>query len=370
MNKGLLMVLAATAMLTSCSEEHVVDSDINKAGNAIGFSTYKNVTRGNPVDNNGEFMTNGYAFGVTAFISGTPTSPYMGTDEQGVKIVSTSSKWGYQNANEQAFWPTDTETLDFYAYAPYENTGITNLRFSKTTPFLSFNYTVAATEGEQVDLMFASATGAKKPSDENSVMLPFKHALTQVHFAIGTKADRLKIDVAEDGISIHNIKGTGTFNLPTQDTDNGWTDLSTPTTYTVTSKAVLGIGYIGNSNPSYTPVGTEDNALMLLPQQFNATTTTPPTDSGSYLAIKCKIYQVLADNTPIYLKGDTTSYATVYVPISSKGMVKNTSAEVWNRAKKVTYNLLIGGGTILNPIEFTTTVEDWLPADGGIIENQ
>ena len=69
MKKNLLYALTAVAMLTGCAKSDVVDSEINKESNQIGFSTYKNISRGNPVDDNTEFLKNGYAFGVTAFIS-------------------------------------------------------------------------------------------------------------------------------------------------------------------------------------------------------------------------------------------------------------------------------------------------------------
>ena len=68
MKKNLLYMLTAAAMLAGCAKNDVVDSEINKEGNLIGFSTYKNISRGNPVDDNNEFLTKDNAFGVTAFI--------------------------------------------------------------------------------------------------------------------------------------------------------------------------------------------------------------------------------------------------------------------------------------------------------------
>ena len=90
MKKNLLYMLTAAAMLAGCAKNDVVDSEINKEGNLIGFSTYKNISRGNPVDNNNEFLTKDNAFGVTAFIKtaagGTPNaSPYMGTTTEGIE---------------------------------------------------------------------------------------------------------------------------------------------------------------------------------------------------------------------------------------------------------------------------------------------
>ncbi len=154
MKRNLLYALTAVAMLTGCAKNDVVDSEINKEGNLIGFSTYKNISRGNPVDDNNEFQTENNNFGVTAFIDD-KESPYMGTVDKGIEIVSDGSKWTYANAADQAYWPTNNEELDFYAYAPYNNTAI-KASFSNAGGLI-LTYTVPATEAEQVDLMYASA---------------------------------------------------------------------------------------------------------------------------------------------------------------------------------------------------------------------
>ena len=85
MKRSVLIALAAFA-LAGCAKESVVDSALTNAGNAIGFNTYSNITRGNPFDNNPEFAASGNVFGVTAFIS-TSDSPYMGKADAGTDKV-------------------------------------------------------------------------------------------------------------------------------------------------------------------------------------------------------------------------------------------------------------------------------------------
>ena len=359
MKKNLLYMLTAAAMLAGCAKNDVVDSEINKEGNLIGFSTYKNISRGNPVDNNNEFLTKDNAFGVTAFIKtaagGTPNaSPYMGTTTEGIQIVSDGTKWTYAQTSDQAYWPVNGELLDFYAYSPYGNKAITAKTFATTG--LTLNYTVPAEEANQVDLMYAVAPDQKKATDKNSVTMPFKHALTQVHFAIGTSATNLFVDVEENGIQIHNLKNTGTFASSTET----WTlnpDVAL-TEYTVTSPAIEEAGYkVENDAQTFTPIGSADKALMLLPQTLTANADV---ETGNYLTINCKIYQKLADGiTKIYLHGSESEYLPVTVGISGN----------WARNQKITYNLNIGAtGSILDPIEFETNVETWQPAEGGTIE--
>lgn len=355
MKKNLLYMLTAAAMLAGCAKNDVVDSEINKEGNLIGFSTYKNISRGNPVDNNNEFLkTTGNAFGVTAFIkinAALNENPYMGTTSEGIKIVSDGEKWTYAQPSDQAYWPVNGELLDFYAYSPYGNKAITTKAFATTG--LTLDYTVPAEEADQVDLMYAVATNQTKPSDKNSVTMPFKHALTQVHFAIGTSATNLFVDVEENGIQIHNLKNTGTFASSTET----WTlnSAATPASYTVTSTAIDGAGYqVKDGAQTFTQIGSADKALMLLPQ------TLTNAENGNYLTISCKIYQKLADGTKIYLHGSKENYAPVKVGISER---------TWERNQKITYNLNIGAtGGILDPIEFETNVETWQPAEGGTIE--
>ena len=354
MKKNLLYMLTAAAMLAGCAKNDVVDSEINKEGNLIGFSTYKNISRGNPVDNNNEFLkTTGNAFGVTAFIkinAALNENPYMGTTSEGIKIVSDGEKWTYAQPSDQAYWPVNGELLDFYAYSPYGNKAITTKAFATTG--LTLDYTVPAEEADQVDLMYAVATNQTKPSDKNSVTMSFKHALTQVHFAIGTSATNLFVDVEENGIQIHNLKNTGTFASSIET----WTlnSAATPASYTVTSTAIDGAGYqVKDGAQTFTQIGSADKALMLLPQ------TLTNAENGNYLTISCKIYQKLADGTKIYLHGSEENYAPVKVGISGN----------WARNQKITYNLNIGAtGGILDPIEFETNVETWQPAEGGTIE--
>ncbi len=360
MKKNLLYMLIAAAMISGCTKNDVVDSEINKDSNLIGFSTYKNISRGNPVDNNEEFLTANNTFGVTAFIKQEETlqeSPYMGTTTEGVVIISDGSKWNYKQASDQAYWPTKGEILDFYAYTPLDNSIITNPTFN-VTKGLTLTYTVPNNETAQKDLMYAVALNQQKPENSNSVTMPFKHALTQVHFKIGTSAENLYVDVAENGIRIYNLKSTGTLTTKTGLETEVWNNLSGQAQYSVISQVVSEAGYemTDDGTQKFTSIGSADQALMLLPQKIEAWSESNTT--GAYLTISCKIYQKLANGTKIYLHGSADTYAEVKVGISNN----------WVRNQKITYNLNIGATAgVLTPIEFVTEVETWSPIDKEII---
>lgn len=163
MKRSVLIALAAFA-LAGCAKESVVDSALTNAGNAIGFNTYSNITRGNPFDNNPEFAASGNVFGVTAFIS-TSDSPYMGKADAGTEIVSDGTKWDYKNTSDIRYWPTQGETLSFYAYAPYTKNGVAiPVAYTKGDGMIMTDYTVPADDAGQVDLMYASALNVAKAS--------------------------------------------------------------------------------------------------------------------------------------------------------------------------------------------------------------
>ena len=368
MKTNLFFIAAATLMITSCSKESIVDSDVNKATNAITFTSYTNVTKGNPVDDNSEFQAVGKTFGVSAFVSDQPEGAYMGTETKGVQI-KWDGAWIHADAGDARYWPTGGQTLDFYAHSPFEAAdAITKTAFNNETG-LTIDYTVAAAEAGQVDLMFAEAIGVSKPTDKTSVELPFRHALTQIHFGIATAVDNLFIKVAANGIAINRVMSKGTFAAK----DAVWSNWAMPTLFTVTS-AEMEAGYRVNAETKYKTVGSDDEALMLLPQKFEATTLDGKEagTEGSYLTINCRIYQMLSDGkTKSYLHGKD-DYATINVPISSARVVEGAETEVWAINNKVTYNLLIGAGssTGFEYITFTTAVEEWVPVDGGIVENK
>ena len=148
MKRSVLIALAAFA-LAGCAKESVVDSALTNAGNAIGFNTYSNITRGNPFDNNPEFAASGNVFGVTAFIS-TSDSPYMGKADAGTEIVSDGTKWDYKNTSDIRYWPTQGETLSFYAYAPYTKNGVAiPVAYTKGDGMIMTDYTVPADDAGQ-----------------------------------------------------------------------------------------------------------------------------------------------------------------------------------------------------------------------------
>ena len=351
MKRSVLIALAAFA-LAGCAKESVVDSALTNAGNAIGFNTYSNITRGKPFDNNPEFAASGNVFGVTAFIS-TSDSPYMGKADAGTEIVSDGTKWDYKNTSDIRYWPTQGETLSFYAYAPYTKNGVAiPVAYTKGDGMIMTDYTVPADDAGQVDLMYASALNVAKASPAVKVPLQFKHAMTQVRFKAKAKGDGVFIDVKENGIKLRNLESKGTFTLSAAGAASWSITEGNLTEYTAVFPETKEI-----TNAEAKNLYDADKALILLPQEFAAKTGDGDMTGGT-LTISCKIYYKDNNATPQYLFGSADTYADYTVPFSSKKVTGDTEGEeIWKMNKRITYTLTVTGN--LEPILFETSVVDW-----------
>ena len=221
-------------------------------------------------------------------------------------------------------------------------------------------------------LLFASNTTAKV----ETVYFEFKHALTLVHFAVATAKSNLKVDIESQ--PINNIKKTGTFSSVEIGTGNGWTVLAgSETSYSVPVNTPFTA--ICNNNEievegvlepiGYQQISLDENALMLLPQTFDASADpTDAEDNGAYLSVACKVYSVDALGAPVqYYTGTATAFETLNLPFSSRKNINGTSTEIWNRSKKITYNLSFGND--FSEIQFDAVVLPWEDGESIVVTN-
>ena len=129
-------------------------------------SQNKATTRGVPVDEH-NFASVCKSFGVTAYTQ--DGKLFM----QNEKISKVSN--GVWSPDETYFWPTGG-TLDFYAYAPYEQT------IDIEDKAIKFDHTVPDQATEQPDILFAYKECSKTQTTGGTVSLGFKHALAGVKF--------------------------------------------------------------------------------------------------------------------------------------------------------------------------------------------
>ncbi len=360
-------MIALTSVMASCGSDAVVKTEADDLDNMISFTTYSNLAKGDPVDDNDEFMDGTHDFGVVAFIDGKEV-PYMGSTTAGAKIVYNSA-WEHDDSADSRYWPSSSYPLDFFAYSPHDDGGRSVSVTIDSEDGITINgYTVDSDISTHEDFMYASTLDATMPeTDIKSVNLHFQHGLVQVHFLGNTITDNMYVDIAEDGITLFNVNSVGDFSLPITGTDDAsWDNQSTLTSYTLSSNAIT----FGGDTTSNTTITLADKSAMLIPQTFSAWNTEgtlaadDENQTGAYVTIKSRIYTADSDSAEnvdkLFLVGDSTNYVTIYVPIAS-----DMGGGAWEAGKNINFAMSFGGGydvngnPILEPISFTTKVTDW-----------
>ena len=204
-------------------------------------SQNKATTRGVPVDEH-NFASVCKSFGVTAYTQ--DGKRFM----QNEKISKVSN--GVWSPDETYFWPAGG-TLDFYAYAPYEQT--INIKDKAIT----FDYIVPDQATLQPDIMFAHATGSKKTG---TVSLGFKHALAGVKFVAKNVTN-----CTVKNITLKNLYGQGSCTYDTESNTFTWTMSGKTKDFSQTFDVTLsdqesGEQPITDKNPATT--------FMLIPQSL------------------------------------------------------------------------------------------------------
>ncbi|RGU97950.1 fimbrillin family protein [Segatella copri] len=358
MDKKFVMGIAAMAALTlvSCSSDDLDSfSDNSSKNEAISFDGYLgrsavavNGTRGS-VETKETLKTEGFGvFGKYDAGDGKTSDFFINQ-----KVTCSNSKWTYTPLK---YWPT-TGQINFYAYAPHKEGQTLNENTN------TFDFTVAKKAADQIDLLWANATGQIKTNFEGTtkekVKFLFKHALSRLGYTVKlsrdyssnatftlkkitlagspdetTKAFYAKgtIDLAKTGTKEELSKtntATGLWTA-TPSADNkqnfSWFDAS----YTVTSPTA--------SHP--TDPDSKSDYLFVIPQDFSLTT-----EGADKLYVIVEYDVTYKSGTP-----STTITNTVYKKLPIK----------FEQGKAYMLNLTIG-----LPIEFdidvetVSGVEDW-----------
>ncbi|MDR0908101.1 MAG: fimbrillin family protein [Rikenellaceae bacterium] len=220
-------------------------------------------------------------------------------------------------------WPASDSKVRFFAYAPYNASGVALSSESVTgTPTLT--YTVPSAVASQNDLLVA-ASGEIAGRSSASATLSFSHALTAVRFAskniLGT---------------ITKVSLKGVYSTATMAIGSGvWSNLSTPVTFSQTLSTTV-TGTLGEE------ITSDEATFMMLPQTLPA---------GAEIEI-------------------------VYT--NNSGVVDTLSASigggVWgNGSKQITYNIEAEEVNLLDPEsgvtpidpDFLAEIENLLPSTSG-----
>lgn len=353
---------------------------------AIKFNVVtENQTRAADVYCNNNTMSSFNVYGT--YTTGTTTQMYMNGD-----VITKQTDGTWKNTTATRYWSDTENAHNFYAIANGTVTLPTSWE-NNAAPKVE-NFTPATDVSKQVDLVYAVATG--KDKDDAQVTLNFRHALSQIEFKAKNTNAQMYVEI--EAVQVGNAPSKGTFTFPTASTDSNIGDhtteagatetegttynrgswaLSTTTTdiadYTVDvttttgegdAATTSGIAVSGNNTAVNLTISTHptsttatkdySKSMLLVPNatvaddgSITGTTAWTPAanlDSGTYLAVKCKIYNVAdapgddtdANSAPAFDKDNDvllhSGWAIVPVPFK------------WEQGKKYIYTFIFGEG--------------------------
>lgn len=379
MNKIYLLTAAFAVMasLSGCSDTELASIDTAQEKTPIGFHTVGSQMGSRATIINSTNITS-TDFKVYAFDDA--GNAFMGNKDadedlmnhNGVHIIHNDAThaWEYKNSSDLRYWPD--YSLDFYAVSPATFPGNLPLgwKFNNESPTIYYSPVdeyVNTSNPANVDVMYAVAKGQRK-SGGGKVNLAFKHILSQIAFQAKTNDPKLDVEINE--IKLFNIKWSGYFDIPTDNTApaiNNWRPndlLRGGHAFTVITGATITV----NSTTDATNI-SKNKPMLVIPQQLTAwqtNTTTAKTKEEAdnakqcYLGIGCRI-KVNGE----YKVGKSGS-EYIYVPFG----------DTWEPGKCYIYTLIFGGGytnqgqPILTPINFTASAEDWTDGDNSTNGNE
>lgn len=235
--KRSLIILAATALVISCSNDSV-RYDIEEQETPIGFDSYSSLaTKAITSTNLEDYHTTFGVWGYKTYNAqeSTVMSHYkvIHNDDNG----SGKNDWDYDGSNAPAgqylkYWDKMASQYRFDAYAPYSaNASITNhvisissgkyaanqnlqATLSETQNTTAFTGTGSTSDNASTDWMTATTTrnaaGTPARMSSDVVNLSFSHILTKVVVIVKTKTDFPK-DIIINSLSLDNVYGTGSY---------------------------------------------------------------------------------------------------------------------------------------------------------------
>ena len=323
MDKKFVMGIAAMAALTlvSCSSDDLDSfSDNSSKNEAISFDGYLgrsavavNGTRGSE-ETKETLKTKGFGVFGNYIADAGQTSDANFFKNQ--KVTYSGTKWTYTPLK---YWPTNGH-IDFLAYAPYDaNTALkktteTSGAEQKNTSCIDF--TVADKAANQIDLLWANATGQIKTNFEGTtkekVKFQFHHALSRLGYTV-----KLSGNYSSDNATF-TLKKITLAGSP-DETKNafykkGTIDLSKTNTATGLWTAALDNNkqnftwfdgsYIVKNSDSKHPTNSEDkdysdkDYLFVIPQDFSQTKTEEHDVDELYVIVEYNVAYKSESGTP------------------------------------------------------------------------
>lgn len=404
--KTLAAGLGLLAFAASCSDD--VTEEIN-SGSEISFTT--RMSRAEQIFNS--------VADLDEFVVYAEAGGYDGLFINGETAKKTDATGIYNMANTYR-WPSGSQSIEFWAFAPSNLTGV-NIAGSHKAAITGFEpaiYTAKAPNAGKFhkDLIVAY-NNAQKSTSGNGVELNFKHTLSQIELKakLGT-GNRNAYSVKLKGAWFVNVWGKGDLAFDKEEKNYfKWTnDGTTKSTYGRYFENPMDLS-LNESSLLAAGAGFDNSSLMVIPQ----TLPDDPSDAA-YILLLCRVEVTHAGTEHTgedYVKDDGDNhihqmfptpdndksfnedlYGYVCVPLTDS----DGGAMVWEAGKKYVYTLEFcgqnsgaglyppeidselpkapdtpsgknpGDPVLDNPIKFTVKVDNWTNAwgeddtDGGV----
>ncbi len=340
--KSSFMVLFASLLMASCSNEEIVE--INK-GHAIDFRTFFKTRAQETTVNNLE------KFNVTALKNDKNYFTNATFTKEGVTSIFSSST--------PYFWPTDGSNLLFFAYAPTSLEG--NITITNSEQKLN-DFEPNKVINDQVDFITAKGTGSKEQSPEG-VNLQFHHRLSQIQ--ITAKNENSNYVYKVRGIRIAKAYKKGSYDLNARKWDIPTSESEIQTIYETTYDKAIELN--SNFQSLMSQNINEVNNAMLIPQKvqkWDQANDKLNTKNGAYISVYVNI--CTKDGLDVY-PVKSGSYAWVSVPVSFDWIFGNKYVYQLDFTKGAGFvdptepdgKPKPGESVFGEPIKFNVSVEQW-----------
>lgn len=198
--KRFMFVALMAMFMASCATDEIKEIQRDD----IGFrASAKNTTRADVVT-----TASLASFNVWAFYEGAAMMENVEVTKQA------DNSWGY---DVKKYWPA-TGTVDFFALSSSTASHSHTVTNSITATAPAFTFAATASSDKIVastipDILYATAVDKTRTTED--VLMNFRHAMSQIAFAVKNNSTQdLSITFGES-VTIQNIKANGTYSLPT-----------------------------------------------------------------------------------------------------------------------------------------------------------
>lgn len=335
-------VLLQVFLLGSCTVESLDESATGKNGStlisfegsmSVGANGFidgsKGATRGARADaENLSFGVSGSVYPAANDYSTALCSNYF----RNVNVTTADGETSY-------LWPSNEYRLSFYAYSPYNGTGIT-LGSADNTGKMQYTYSASATVASQVDFCTADVTNVSCPSTD-PVELDFSHRTSEFTFRVRNNTPNT--------ITVNSVRLMSFYKTGVWDGDSWDPDEETESSFTLT------VGQPVASGGILDVTGTSNHFFMV-----------PQTKAAGADMIRLEIVKDAA--TTVFLHQHPTAFVAeaghsyAFDLTISSGMEVDTSSDISSWEMSVDYVDYATGS--INPWDPTGNIDH--AEDGGI----